>query len=157
MSIHSTAIIADSARLADDVHVGPYSIIGDGVEIDSGCRIDSHAVVNGPTRIGKNNHIYQYCSVGDDPQDKKYAGEPTRLEIGDGNTIRVVGRCVTAAPQFETPARVSLAALPTPLTQLERTSEDLGVELNEHIQFVIDAMSEQAETLGLLRVTDEPG
>ena len=88
MSIHPTAIVAGSARLADDVRVGPYSIIGEDVEIDTGCTIDSHAVINGPTRIGKNNHIYQYCSVGDDPQDKKYRGEPTRLEIGDGNTIR---------------------------------------------------------------------
>ena len=88
MSIHPTAIISESARLAEDIQIGPYSIIGDDVEIDTGCRIDSHAVINGPTRIGKDNHIYQYCSVGDDPQDKKYRGEPTKLEIGDGNTIR---------------------------------------------------------------------
>jgi UDP-N-acetylglucosamine acyltransferase len=88
MSIHPTAIISESARLADDVQIGPYSIIGDDVEIDTGCRIDSHVVINGPTRIGKDNHIYQYCSVGDDPQDKKYRGEPTKLEIGVGNTIR---------------------------------------------------------------------
>jgi UDP-N-acetylglucosamine acyltransferase len=88
MSIHPTAIISESARLADDVQIGPYSIIGDDVEIDTGCRIDSHVVINGPTRLGKDNHIYQYCSVGDDPQDKKYRGEPTKLEIGDGNTIR---------------------------------------------------------------------
>ena len=88
MSIHPTAIISESALLAEDIQVGPYSIIGDDVEIDTGCRIDSHAVINGPTRIGKDNHIYQYCSVGDDPQDKKYRGEPTKLEIGDGNTIR---------------------------------------------------------------------
>lgn len=86
--IHSTAIISDSAKLADDVEVGPYSIIGDHVEIASGTRIDSHVVVNGPTKIGKDNHIYQFASVGDDPQDKKYADEPTRLIIGDRNTIR---------------------------------------------------------------------
>ena len=86
--IHETAIVADTARLADDVVVGAYSIIGDGVEIGSGTRIDSHVVVNGPTVIGRDNHIYQFASIGDDPQDKKYAGEVTRLRIGDRNTIR---------------------------------------------------------------------
>lgn len=88
MTIHATAVIADSARIADDVTIGPYAVIGDDVEIGPGCTIDSHAVINGPTRIGSNNHIYQFCSIGDDPQDKKYRDEPTRLEIGDGNTIR---------------------------------------------------------------------
>lgn len=86
--IHPTAIISATAVIADDVQVGPYSIIGEQVEIGSGCRIGSHVVVNGPTRIGRKNRIYQFASIGDDPQDKKYAGEPTRLEIGDGNTIR---------------------------------------------------------------------
>jgi UDP-N-acetylglucosamine acyltransferase len=88
MNVHPTALVADSAVLADDVEVGPYSIIGDHVEIGAGSRIESHVVVNGPTRIGENNHIYQFASIGDDPQDMKYADEPTRLEIGDGNTIR---------------------------------------------------------------------
>ena len=88
MTIHATAVIADSARIADDVTIGPYAVIGDDVEIGPGCTIDSHAVINGPTRIGSNNHIYQFCSIGDDPQDKKYRDEPTCLEIGDGNTIR---------------------------------------------------------------------
>ena len=88
MKVHPTAIVADSAVLADDVEVGPYSIVGDQVEIGAGSRIESHVVVNGPTRIGENNRIYQFSSIGDDPQDQKYAGEPTRLEIGDGNTIR---------------------------------------------------------------------
>ena len=88
MKIHPTALVADSAVLADDVEVGPYSIIGDQVEIGAGSRIESHCVVNGPTRIGENNHIYQFSSIGDDPQDMKYADEPTRLEIGHGNTIR---------------------------------------------------------------------
>ena len=88
MTIHPTALIADSAVLADDVEVGAYSIIGDLVEIGAGSRIESHVVISGPTRIGNNNHIYQFSSIGDDPQDKKYADEPTRLEIGDGNTIR---------------------------------------------------------------------
>ena len=86
--IHSTAIVSDKADIADDVEIGPYSIIGDGVVIGSGTRIESHVVINGPTRIGHDNHIYQFSSIGDDPQDKKYAGEPTTLTIGDRNTIR---------------------------------------------------------------------
>jgi len=86
--IHSTAIVADKAVIADGVEIGPYTVIGDGVEISAGTRIDSHVVINGPTTIGADNHIYQFASIGDDPQDKKYAGEPTRLVIGDRNTIR---------------------------------------------------------------------
>lgn len=88
MSVHPTAIIADSAVIAEDAEVGPFVVIGDDVEIGSGTRVDSHVVINGPTRIGKNNRIYQFTSIGDDPQDKKYRDEPTRLEIGDDNTIR---------------------------------------------------------------------
>ena len=86
--IHKTVIIDPSAIIADDVSIGPYSIIGAGVEIGSGCQIESHVVIKGPTKIGKNNHIYQFSSVGEDPQDKKFAGEPTLLEIGDNNLIR---------------------------------------------------------------------
>jgi len=86
--IHPTAIIADTAVIGDDVEIGPYTVVGDGVEIGRGTRIDSHVVINGPTKIGADNHIYQFASIGDDPQDKKYAGEPTRLVIGDRNTIR---------------------------------------------------------------------
>ena len=86
--IHSTAIVSDKANIATDVEIGPYSVIGDGVEIGSGTRIGSHVVINGPTKIGKDNRIYQFASLGDDPQDKKYAGEATRLIIGDRNAIR---------------------------------------------------------------------
>jgi UDP-N-acetylglucosamine acyltransferase len=86
--IHPTAIISDSAVIASDVEIGPYAVIGDNVEIGSRTRIDSHVVINGPTKIGIDNHIYQFASIGDDPQDKKYAGEPTALAIGDRNTIR---------------------------------------------------------------------
>jgi UDP-N-acetylglucosamine acyltransferase len=86
--IHPTAIIADSAVIADGVEVGPYTIIGDHVEIGAGTRVDSHVVINGPTRIGEDNRIYQFASVGDEPQDKKYRNEDTRLEIGNRNTIR---------------------------------------------------------------------
>lgn len=86
--IHPTAIIDESAKLDKDVSVGPYSIIGAGVEIGSGTVIGPHVVVNGPTTLGKNNRIFQFSSIGEVPQDKKYAGEPTRLEIGDDNVIR---------------------------------------------------------------------
>jgi UDP-N-acetylglucosamine acyltransferase len=86
--IHKTAIISASADIADDVEIGPYSVIGDRVRIGRGTRIASHVVINGPTTIGEDNRFYQFCSIGDDPQDKKYAGEETRLEIGDRNTIR---------------------------------------------------------------------
>ena len=70
------------------MYVGPYAVIGDDVAIGSGSRIESHVVIKGPTTIGAENHIYQFASIGDDPQDKKYKGEPTRLVIGDRNTIR---------------------------------------------------------------------
>ena len=86
--IHPTAVVSDSAIIADDVEIGPYSVIGDDVEIGAGSKVDSHVVINGPSVIGRDNHIYQFASVGDDPQDKKYAGEPTTLKIGDRNTIR---------------------------------------------------------------------
>lgn len=86
--IHPTAIIDPSARLAADVKVGPYSIIGAGVEIGAGTEIASHVVIKGPTTIGERNRIFQFASVGEDCQDKKFAGEPTRLEIGDDNQIR---------------------------------------------------------------------
>ncbi len=86
--IHSTAIISDRANIADDVEIGPYTVIGADVEIGGGTQVGSHVVISGPTTIGQDNHIYQFASVGDDPQDKKYADEPTRLIIGDRNTIR---------------------------------------------------------------------
>lgn len=85
---HPTAIIHPNAQLADDVEIGAYSIIGEHVEIGSGTVIGPHVVVDGHTRIGQNNHIFQFSSLGAIPQDKKYAGEPTRLEIGDNNIIR---------------------------------------------------------------------
>ncbi len=86
--IHPTAIVAPGAKLAPDVEVGPYTIIGEHVEIDAGTRIGPHAVIAGHTRIGIGNHIFQFVSLGEVPQDKKYNGEPTRLEIGDHNVIR---------------------------------------------------------------------
>lgn len=88
MMRHPTAIIHPQAKLADDVEVGAYSIIGEHVQIGAGSWIGPHVVIEGHTNIGKGNRIFQFCSVGAIPQDKKYAGEPTRLEIGDNNTIR---------------------------------------------------------------------
>lgn len=86
--IHPTAIIDPSARLAANVHIGPYSIIGADVEIGEGTWIGPHVVIQGPTKIGKENKIYQFASLGEDPQDKKFQGEKTYLEIGDRNIIR---------------------------------------------------------------------
>ena len=87
-AIHPTAVVHPGARLADDLEVGAYTLIGEHVEIGAGSRIGPHAVITGHTRIGRDNRILQFVSLGDAPQDKKYAGEPTRLEIGDRNTIR---------------------------------------------------------------------
>lgn len=86
--IHQTAIIDPSAKIADDVEIGPYSIIGANVEIDSGTWVGPHVVINGPTKIGKDNRIFQFASIGEEPQDLKYNGEETTLEVGDRNTIR---------------------------------------------------------------------
>ena len=86
--IHPTAIIDPSAELDSSVEIGAYSIIGPDVRIDAGTRIGSHVVIKGPTTIGKQNQIFQYSSLGEAPQDKKYRDEPTTLEIGDNNTIR---------------------------------------------------------------------
>ncbi len=86
--IHPTAIIDPSAELADDVEIGAYSVIGKKVTIDTGNKIGSHVVINGPTHIGKDNTFFQFGSIGEAPQDKKYQGEDTTLEIGDRNVIR---------------------------------------------------------------------
>lgn len=86
--IHPTALIHPNAKLAANVSVGAYSVIGEHVEIGEGTSVGPHVVINGHTRIGRENRIFQFCSLGEVPQDKKYAGEPTRLEIGDRNTIR---------------------------------------------------------------------
>ena len=88
MSIHPTAIVHSAAKIGRDVEIGPYSVVGEHVEIGDRTRIGPHVVLGGNTRIGCDNHIYQFCSIGEAPQDKKYSGEPTRLEIGDRNTIR---------------------------------------------------------------------
>lgn len=87
-TIHPTAIIDPSAELAADVSVGPYAVIGARVVMGAGCRVAPHAVVLGPTRMGAGNEIWQFASIGDIPQDKKYGGEETLLEIGDRNRFR---------------------------------------------------------------------
>lgn len=86
--IDSTAIVDPSAKLAADVVVGPFSIIGADVEIGEGTVVGPHVIIRGPTRIGKHNRFFQFSSIGEECQDKKYAGEPTTLSIGDYNVFR---------------------------------------------------------------------
>jgi UDP-N-acetylglucosamine acyltransferase len=88
MKAHPTAVIHPKAKIACSVAVGPYAVIGEGVEIGEDSEVMAHAVVEGPTRIGKRNRIFPFAAVGLPCQDLKYQGEPTRLEVGDGNTIR---------------------------------------------------------------------
>ena len=86
--IHATAVVDPRAELDASVSVGPYAVIGPHVRVGAGSSIGAHCVIEGHTRIGSDNRIFQFASIGAAPQDKKYAGEPTRLEIGHGNTIR---------------------------------------------------------------------
>ncbi|MFD2111256.1 acyl-ACP--UDP-N-acetylglucosamine O-acyltransferase [Thiorhodococcus fuscus] len=86
--IHPSALVDPGAELDSSVEVGPFAVIGPGVQVGAGTRIGPHVVVRGPTRIGRDNHIFQFASVGEDPQDKKYGGEPTLLEMGDRNQVR---------------------------------------------------------------------
>lgn len=86
--IHPTAIVHPRAKLGEGVSIGAYSLIGEHVEIGDNTTVAAHVVITGRTKIGRDNRIFQFCSIGDEPQDKKYAGEPTALEIGDRNTIR---------------------------------------------------------------------
>ena len=87
-SVHPTAIVAATAELAADVEVGAYSIIGPGVSLGPGCVVGPHVVLKGPSRFGAGNRFWQFCSIGEDPQDKKYRGEASRLEVGDHNAFR---------------------------------------------------------------------
>ncbi len=86
--IDARAVVSPQARVAADVQIGAFTIIGAEVSIDAGTWIGPHAVINGPTSIGKNNKIFQFASLGEAPQDKKYNGEPTRLQVGDRNVFR---------------------------------------------------------------------
>lgn len=87
-NIHPTAVIDAAAKIADNVRIGPYCVVGPDVEIGSGTVLGAHCVVDGHTVIGQDNTFYRFCSVGGMPQDKKYDGEPTRIEIGDRNMFR---------------------------------------------------------------------
>ena len=87
-AIHPTAIVHPGARLGQGVEIGAYALVGEHVEIGEGTIIGAHVVIEGHTKIGRENHIFQFSSIGAIPQDMKYANEPTRLEIGDRNTIR---------------------------------------------------------------------
>src|SRR5437764_6797493 len=87
-NVHPTAIVAPGADLADDVAIGAYAVVGAEVRVGAGTTIGPHCVIEGRTTIGRDNRIFQFCSLGTVPEDKKYRGEPTRLEIGDRNTIR---------------------------------------------------------------------
>jgi UDP-N-acetylglucosamine acyltransferase len=88
MKIHATALVHAGARLAADVEIGPYCIVGEKVEIGEGTWVGAHVVLDGRVRIGRRNRIFHFASIGAPPQDKKYAGEDTAVEIGDDNTIR---------------------------------------------------------------------
>ena len=86
--IHDSAIVDSRAELDSTVSVGPYAIVGAGVRVGAGTTIGAHCVIEGPTTIGRDNKFFPFCSIGANPQDKKYAGEPTELLVGDGNTVR---------------------------------------------------------------------
>ena len=92
MTIHATAIIESSAVIGKNVSIGPYSYVGHDVVLGDDCVLESHVVLKGPSTIGKGNHFFQFSSIGEAGQDKKYTGEPNRLEIGDNNIFR---ECVT--------------------------------------------------------------
>src|SRR5260370_27441319 len=88
MSIHSTAIVDPKSKVHPSCKIGPYCVVGPEVELGEGCRLASHVAIEGPTKIGVENSFFPFTSVGLPPQDITYAGEPTRLEIGDHNVVR---------------------------------------------------------------------
>ena len=104
--IHPTALIDPRAELDSSVEVGPYAVIGPRVRIGAGTVVGAHCVIDGHTTLGRDNRIFQFASIGGAPQDKKYAGEPTRLSIGDGNTIREYVTINTGTVQDEGETRL---------------------------------------------------
>src|SRR5256885_5610394 len=86
--VHPTAIVSAEATLAPDVTIGPFSVIGPEVDLGPQTTVASHVVITGRTRLGRRNHVFQFASVGEIPQDRKYGGEPTRTSIGDDNVVR---------------------------------------------------------------------
>ena len=101
MAVHPSALVDAKAALDSTVEVGPFAIIGPDVQIDAGTTVAAYVSVLGHTKIGRNNRIFQHAVIGGPPQDKKYAGEPTRLEIGDGNTLREAVTINTGTVQDE--------------------------------------------------------
>jgi UDP-N-acetylglucosamine acyltransferase len=87
-SIHPTAVVHPSTEIGSDVVIGPYCVIHEGVQIGDGCWLQNHVTLAGPAKVGRNNRFYAFSSVGQQTQDLKYGGEPTSLEVGDGNTFR---------------------------------------------------------------------
>ncbi len=104
--IHATAVVDSKAEIANDVEVGPYSIIGPNVKIGAGTKIGSHTIIEGYTSIGKENNFAHFASIGGAPQDMKYRGEPTKLMIGDRNTIREFTTIHTGTAQDEGVTRI---------------------------------------------------
>ncbi|MCF7989668.1 MAG: acyl-ACP--UDP-N-acetylglucosamine O-acyltransferase [Thiohalocapsa sp.] len=104
--IHPSAVIDPSASLAADVEVGPFAVIGPDVTIGRGSRIGPHTVIRGPSEIGEENRIFQFASIGEDPQDKKYAGERTRLVMGDRNVVRESATIHRGTLQDKTETRI---------------------------------------------------
>jgi UDP-N-acetylglucosamine acyltransferase len=104
--IHPTAIVHPGARLGPGVSIGPYCVVGEHVELGEGTALAAHVVVEGHTRLGRDNRVWQFASLGSAPQDKKYRDEPTRLEIGDGNTFREFTTINTGTAQDEGVTRI---------------------------------------------------
>ena len=104
--VHPTALVDPRAELDASVEVGPYAVIGPRVRIGAGTVVGAHCVIDGHTTIGRDNRIFPFASIGGAPQDKKYAGEPTRLSIGDGNTIREYVTINTGTVQDESETRL---------------------------------------------------
>jgi UDP-N-acetylglucosamine acyltransferase len=104
--IHATAVVDSKAEIANDVEIGPYSIIGPNVKIGAGTKIGSHTIIEGYTSIGKENNFAHFASIGGAPQDMKYRGEPTKLMIGDRNTIREFTTIHTGTAQDEGITRI---------------------------------------------------
>ena len=107
--IHPSAMISTKAKIGDGVRIGPYCVVGDEVVLEDGVELLSHVVVEGLTRIGANTHIFPFSSIGHRPQDLKYQGEPSRLEIGCNNVIREHNSCGTKGLWRMTPLQLCRA------------------------------------------------
>ena len=106
--IHKTAVIDPKAKIHSSVKIGPYSVVGPNVEIDENTEVQSHVSIVGNTKIGKNNKIYPFASIGNDPQDLKFQGEETKLEIGNDNKICLL--YTSPSPRDRTRSRMPSSA-----------------------------------------------